>query len=215
MVNLCTATDGTKGQSVDFLVCFKGISGKLNSDVAQYARVVSIVIAAMLRAGTTFNLHLLLVILGFSTEDDTTPVARFTVSNSLFRGEDDRCRGAALGNQFTATLADERSLSLFVTLDDGTRFNSQFSSIGDIDPSLKQVGALFHCLFAFEDKLCIAIANLCTIYFFAVISLIEENVVAGLYAVVITPGVFLLCRRIRLGGRLVGVLYRVVITTAC
>ena len=45
------------------------------------------------------------------------------------------------GDMFTAALHDERCLGLLVALDHCTRFDGQLSAIGDIYPSLKNIGA--------------------------------------------------------------------------
>ena len=42
MVNLRATTYGTKRQTVDFLVSLEGVTSKLNTYIAQYARVVSV-----------------------------------------------------------------------------------------------------------------------------------------------------------------------------
>ena len=65
MVNLRTAADRTQGQAVDFLVNAERITGELDADIAQHARVVVGVGTAVLRARTALNLLLTLIVCKF------------------------------------------------------------------------------------------------------------------------------------------------------
>ena len=191
MVNLRSAAHRPEGKTVDFLVGLEGIARKLDAHITQHTRVVSIIIATVPGAWTALDLHLRLVVLGLSADDDTTPVTGFALSGSLFRGEYDRSGGRALCDEFAAPLADERSLGLLVALDDGTRLDGQFGSVGDIDPSFQQIGAFLQGLLAGEYKFGITVADLVSLGILAVVHLAEEEMVTRLDSSVSSPGIFL------------------------
>ena len=90
VVDLGAITHRTKCEAVNLLVLLEGIAGKLDAHVAQYSRIVGIVIAAVLGARTTLNLLLLLVVLSFTAENDASPVTGFAATCCLLRGEYDR-----------------------------------------------------------------------------------------------------------------------------
>ena len=83
MVDLCARTYRSESQAVDLLVCLERIACELDTSIAQNARVVAVVVAAMLCARTALNLHLVLVVLSLSAEDDAAPVARTTAACGL------------------------------------------------------------------------------------------------------------------------------------
>ena len=141
MVDLGAIAHRTKCETVNLLVLLERITCKLDADVAEHTRIVGVVITAVLGARATLNLLLLLVVESLTADDDTTPVAWLAATCSLFRCENDRFGGSTLCEEFTAALHDERCLCLLVALDHCTRFDGQFSAIGDIYPSLKNIGA--------------------------------------------------------------------------
>ena len=83
MVDLCARTDRTESQAVNLLVCLERIASKLDTGIAQNARAVAVVVAAVLCARTALYLHLVLVVLSLSAEDDAAPVARTTATCGL------------------------------------------------------------------------------------------------------------------------------------
>ena len=121
-----------------------------------------------------------------SAEDDTTPVARFSVACSFFRCEDDRLCGCTFGDQFTATLCDKGSLGLLVALDDRSWFDGEFSAICNIYPSLEEISAFLQSLLACENEFLVAVSDLCSVGVLLVVSF-EENVVASLKTTIGSP----------------------------
>ena len=132
MVNLRLLAHRTECQTVDLLVCCERIAGELNTYVAQYSGVVVVVVAAVLGARTTFNLLLRSVGASLAAEDDAAPVARPAAAGSLLGCEYDRLCLRTLGYELSATLSYEGSLGVLVALDYGSRFDGQFSAIGDV-----------------------------------------------------------------------------------
>lgn len=170
MVDLGFATDGTEGDTVDFLVGLERIACKLDTYIGEDTRVVLVVVAAVLGAGATLYLLLGLVVVGASAEDKSAPVARTALSARHLGSEDDRRVGCTLGEEFATTLDDERGFGVFVALDDGAGFDSQFGPVSDIDPPFEQVGTAAQGLLAREDKLVVAVAD--------DVAIIEEVVVS-------------------------------------
>ena len=135
MVNLRLLAHRTECQTVDLLVCCERIAGELNTYVAQNSGVVVVVVAAVLGARATFNLLLRSVGASLAAEDDAAPVARSAATGSLFRCEYNRLCLGALCYELSATLSYECSLGVLVALDYGSRFDGQFSAVGDVDPT--------------------------------------------------------------------------------
>ena len=187
VVNLSAVAHRAEGEAIDFLIGLERIACKLNTHIAQRARVVGIVVAAMLGAGATLNLHFLLVVLGLAAEDHTAPVTRPAAALGLLGGEHDRAGDCAMGEEFAATLHDEGGLGVFVALDDGAGLDGQFGSIANVDPALQEVGAFLQGLLALEDKLLVAISNFCSISVFLAIG--EEDVVASFQTTIGRPDV--------------------------
>ncbi len=186
VVDLCARTNGTQGQTIDFLVLLEWITSELDANIAQSTRVVGIVVATMLGARTTLNLLFALVGLGFATEDDAAPVAWLATSCCFFGSEYDRSIFGSLGDELAATFCDEGSFGLLVALDDGARLDGELCSVSDIYPSLEEISAFLQCLLACENELLVAIADFCSIGIFLAV-LAEEDVVASLQATVGCP----------------------------
>ena len=186
MVNLSARTYRPERQTIDFLVSLERITGKLDTCIAQHTRVVSVVVAAMLGARTTLNLHLRLIIMCLATDNHTTPVARSALSCSLCRGEDNRSISRALRDKLAATLHDESSLSGFVALDDGARLDGKLRASTYIYPSLESVDTLLESLLAFEYEFLVAVADYLALSIVLAI-LSKEQVVASLQTTVSGP----------------------------
>lgn len=84
MVDLCAATYRSECKTVDFLVGLERITSELYTYIAQYTRIVGVVVAAVLCARAALNLYFALIVLCLTAEDDATPVARTAVAFSLF-----------------------------------------------------------------------------------------------------------------------------------
>ncbi len=168
----------TEGYAVYFLVHVEREAGKLHAYVAQHARVVVCVGAAVLRARPALNLRLAGVVGSLSAEDYTAPVAGLALSLGLCRGKHDGFCGRALGNKLAAAFGNERGLGLLVALDDGTRLNGEFRAVGNVHPALERVNALLQGLLARKHKLLVAVANLVAV---------EKQVVGRLESAVGTP----------------------------
>ena len=177
VVDLRTATDRTEGDTVDLLVGLEGIAGKLDTDITECSGRVAIVVATVLRARATLNLLLGLVVLGTTAEDQSSPVARTTLTGRLSGREDDRCIGSTASIEFAATFYNQSRLALLFATDDGTGFNGQFGPLRDIDPTAQDIGALPEGLLAHEDKFIIAIAD----------GVAKEEIVCGLEATILRP----------------------------
>ena len=135
MVNLRLFAYGTERQTVDFLVCCERIAGEFDTYVAQNSGVVVVIVAAVFGARTTFNLLLRSVCASLAAEDDAAPVARPAAAGSLLGCEYDRLCFRTLGYELSATLGYEGSLGVLVALDYGSRFDGQFSAVGDVYPT--------------------------------------------------------------------------------
>ena len=84
MIYLCAVAHRTKRNTINLLILFKGIARKLYTHVAQYARVIVRIIAAMLRARATFYLGFPCIMRSLTTDDKSTPITRLTLSLSCF-----------------------------------------------------------------------------------------------------------------------------------
>ena len=135
MVNLRLFAYGTERQTVDFLVCCEWISCELDTYVTQYTGIVVVIVAAVFGARTTFNLLLRSVGAGLAAEDDAAPVARSAATGCLLGCEYNRLCLRTLGYELSATLSYEGSLGVLVALDYGSRFDGQFSAVGDVYPT--------------------------------------------------------------------------------
>ena len=135
-----TAADRPEGDGVDFVVDRVLDTGKLATYILQHTRVVGIVVTAVFAAYAALDGLLALVVLGFTQEDDTAPVARFTAARSLSRREDDRTLFRALGNEFAAPLYNQGSLGFFLTLDNHTRLDGEGSPLGYIYEPAQVIG---------------------------------------------------------------------------
>ena len=159
MVYLRTATYRAECNTVDFLVAFERITGKFYTYIADDTRVVAVIAATVFGTGTALDLHLSLIVTGVTADDESAPVARFTVAFGLFRGKYDRFLGSTLSIEFSAGFYNESGFGVFVAFDDGARFDGEFGSTGDVNPAFEQVSAFGECLFSGEDELLIAVAD--------------------------------------------------------
>ena len=95
----------------------------------------------MFGTGTALDLHLSLIVTGVTADDESAPVARFTVAFGLFRGKYDGFLGSTLSIEFSAGFYNESGFGLFVAFDDSARFDGEFGSTGDVNPAFEQVSA--------------------------------------------------------------------------
>ena len=160
VVDFRTAADRTECDAVDFLVGLERITGEFYADVLQFARVVGIVAAAVLRAGAALDLHFVQVVFGFPADDQAAPVARFTRACGLLRGENDGFVGSSGRMDFAAPLDDQRRFGILVAEDDRSGRDGDRRSFGDVDPASEQI--FFRGIeryVAFESVLLVAVAQ--------------------------------------------------------
>jgi len=81
VVNLRAATDGAEGKTINLLICSERITSELDTHITDDAAIVCIVLATMLSARPTLDLHLYLIVARLAAEDDTAPVTRLTAAS--------------------------------------------------------------------------------------------------------------------------------------
>src|SRR5574344_2592429 len=119
MVYLCSTASRSHRHTVYFLVCLEWITGKFYSYVADDARIVCIVITSVYGTRSAFYLHSALVVFGFATDNESTPIAWFTVACCLCRSENDRRGSCSLGDKLATGLYNKRCFCIFISLYDG------------------------------------------------------------------------------------------------
>ena len=185
VVELRAVAHRTERKAVDFLVGLEGIACKFDTHVAERARVVGRIAAAVLGARTAFNLCFAGVVGSFAADDEAAPVAGLAVALFGSRGEYDRSVGCAASPELTAALYDERSFRLLVAADHGARLDGQFRAIGNVHPAAQGIRALGESLLAFEHKFLVTVAD--NVAF-------EEKVVGCFHTVVFAPVAFFCLR---------------------
>ena len=83
MVKFGAAAYRAEGQAVDLLVCLERIAGELDSDIAQDAGIVGLIVPTVLGARSSLDDHFALVVARLSAEDDSAPVSRLPGTRRL------------------------------------------------------------------------------------------------------------------------------------
>ena len=162
MVDGCTATDRTKSDSVDFLVCFERITGKFHADVLIDTGIVTVVINTESCTRTTFYLFGSLIVLGFTADYQATPVTGLAVTRSLFGSHYDRSFFGSFHFYVTAGFYYKGGFGLLVAFNDCTCGNSQLGSAGNVYPTFQEVSSFFQCYVTGKYKFLVATTQFCT-----------------------------------------------------